>query len=82
MKISIFLAFSAIILTGNCYKILAVFPFGSVSHYSIGEATLKALTDAGHDVTMISALKTKKPSKNFKEIIIPDAMKAIMGGSI
>ena len=63
------------------YKILGIFPLGSSSHYAIGESTLKALVEAGHEVTMISVMKTKKPVKNFKEIIIPDSMKLAMKGN-
>lgn len=82
MKISYFVVFSAVFNIINCYKILAIFPFGSVSHHIIGEATLRALVEAGHEVTMISALKTKNPTENFKEIIIPDPMKIIMKGFV
>lgn len=63
------------------YKILGIFPLGSSSHHAIGESTLKALVEAGHEVTMISVMKTKKPVKNFNEIIIPDSMKLAMKGS-
>lgn len=82
MKILIFSLFCAFFAITDSYKILAVFPFGSFSHYAIGESTLKALTEAGHEVTMISSMKTKKPMEHFKEIIIDDPMKAMMKGSI
>ena len=80
MNISYFLVLFAVYNIANCYKILAIFPFGSVSHHIIGEATLRALVEAGHEVTIISSLKTKNPTENFKEIIIPDPMKVIMKG--
>jgi hypothetical protein len=82
MRISIFVLFSAILAIGSGYKILAIFPFGSVSHYAIGEATLKAIAGAGHEVTMISALKAKKPLENFREITIKDPMTEMMKGLI
>jgi hypothetical protein len=82
MRISIFVLLSAILAIGSGYKILAIFPFGSVSHYAIGEATLKAIAEAGHEVTMISAKKTKKPLENFREIIIKDPMTEMMKGLI
>lgn len=56
------------------YKILGVFPFSSKSHYAIGEATMRALAEVGHEVTMISVYEKKNPLPNFKEIIITDAM--------
>lgn len=62
------------------YKILGVFPLGATSHYVVGEATLKALAEAGHDVTMISVMKTKNPVEKYREIIIPDSLKIILGG--
>lgn len=80
MKIWFFVAICSIFHATNCYKILGIFPLGSTSHYAVGEATLKALAEAGHDVTMISVMKTKKPMKNYKEIIIPDSMKEALGG--
>jgi hypothetical protein len=80
MKLLLFAAFCSVISIASCYKILGIFPFGSASHYAIGEATLKTLAEAGHEVTMISSLKTKKPTKNFREIIVPDAMKVLMKG--
>jgi predicted CoA-binding protein len=62
------------------YKILGVFPLGSASHYAIGESTLKALAEAGHEVTMISVMKTKKPMPNFREVIIEDSTKKALAG--
>lgn len=56
----------------SSYKILGVFPFGSKSHYAIGEATMKALNEAGHEVTMISVFELKKPLKNYTQIKITD----------
>jgi ABC-type molybdate transport system permease subunit len=78
----LFLILFSVISAANCYKILGIFPFASASHYAIGEATLKALAEAGHEVTMISPIKTKTPMKNFKEIIIPDSFKIILKGEI
>lgn len=60
------------------YKILGVFPFGSKSHYAIGEATMRALQEAGHEVTMISVLELKKPLANYTQIKITDLMQEQM----
>lgn len=56
----------------SSYKILGVFPFSSKSHYAIGEATMLALHEAGHEVTMISVHELKKPIKNYRQIKIVD----------
>jgi hypothetical protein len=82
MRISIFVLFSAILAIGSGYKILAIFPFGSVSHYAIGEATMKAIAGAGHEVTMISAMKTKKPLENFREMTVKDPATELLKGLI
>lgn len=56
----------------NCYKILGVSPFGSKSHYAIGEAVMTALHEAGHEVTMISVFEQKKPLSNYNQVKITD----------
>lgn len=61
-------------------KILAVFPVPSKSHYAIGEATMRALNEAGHDVTMISALEPKKPIKNYRQIKIENILESMAKG--
>lgn len=64
------------------YKILGVFPFSSKSHYAIGEATMRALAEVGHDVTMVSVYEKKNPLPNFKEIIVTDAMEKMQMSKI
>lgn len=64
----------------NAYKFLAVFPFGSKSHYAIGEAAVKALNEAGHEVTMISVFELDKPLKNYKQIKVTDMMETMKLG--
>lgn len=48
-------------------KILGIFPTMSKSHYFVGESLMKALVDAGHEVTVISPFVQKKPIKNWRE---------------
>ncbi|KAJ8954694.1 hypothetical protein NQ318_011387 [Aromia moschata] len=38
----------------QCARILGVFPFPVKSHYILGNALMRGLAEAGHDVTMIS----------------------------
>jgi hypothetical protein len=68
--------------SANAYKFLGVFPFGSKSHYAIGEATLKALNEAGHEVTMISVFELKKPLKNYNQIKVTDVMENMQLGEL
>ena len=46
------------------FKVLGVLPFGSKSHFAIGNSILKALHKAGHEVTVISPY----PQKTFRDI--------------
>lgn len=66
----------------NSAKILAVFPVASKSHYAIGEATMRALNEAGHEVTMISVFAPKKPIKNYRQIKIDDVMETMAKGEL
>lgn len=52
----------------SSYKILGVFPVAAKSHYAIAEATMRALHEAGHEVTMLSVFEMKKPLENFHQI--------------
>lgn len=65
----------------SSYKILGVFPFAASSHYIVGSALMKGLAEKGHDVTIIAAFKEKSPIKNFKTVLIPEALEAMEGKS-
>ncbi|KAL5273665.1 UGT2A1.2 family protein [Megaselia abdita] len=58
----------------SSYKILGVFPFAATSHYIVGSSLMKGLAEKGHDVTIIAAFKEKSPIKNFKTILVPEAV--------
>lgn len=77
--ILVLLAFS--LATVRSLKILGVFPVGSKSHYAIGEATMKALNDAGHEITMISVFELQKPRENYRQITIENLMMKHLEGS-
>lgn len=51
-------------------RILAFFPIGGSSHYSIAEALLKELAARGHQVTSITSLPQKTPLPNFRDVDI------------
>lgn len=78
---SIFVVLVSCFSLARAYKILGIFPFGSKSHYTIGEATMKALNEAGHEVTMISFYELKKPLANYNQIRIEDLNKKLGRGS-
>ncbi|CAO1423125.1 unnamed protein product [Diamesa serratosioi] len=54
----------------NAYKILGVFPLYGKSHFTLGNAVMKTLIDAGHEITMISAFPNKIPQHNYRDISI------------
>lgn len=62
------------IASANAYKFLGIFPIDAHSHFAIGNGILKALNEAGHEVTMISAVEPKKTLKNYKHIKVTDMM--------
>lgn len=73
MKLSlVFLVLSLCFVSNNSYKILGIFPFGnSKSHYVIGEAVMRALNEAGHEITMVSVFEIDKPPPpNYRQITI------------
>lgn len=52
------------------YKFLAVLPVTSRSHYYIGHNLMKGLAENGHEVTVISPFKVKKPINNYNEVFL------------
>lgn len=53
-------------------RILGVFPMGAPSHYILGNALMKGLAEAGHNVTMISPFEEKDPIKggSYKDVVL------------
>lgn len=83
MKLLVVILFLSVSLAcAHGYKILGVFPFGSKSHYAIGEATMRSLAEAGHEVTMVSVFEQKKPLPNFKQIKITDFYETVLKGKL
>ena len=68
-----------VLSTASAYKILAVFPFGGKSHYAVGEAALKALSEAGHEVTMMSVFEPQG-IKDCRHIKVSDVFDDMGGG--
>lgn len=55
-------------------KVLGIFPFGSSSHFAIGNSIVKALHKVGHEITVISPYPQKKPLANFRDIGTTDIL--------
>lgn len=49
------------------YNILGIFPTMSKSHYIAGEALMRGLAAAGHNVTSISPFPQKSDIPNFRD---------------
>lgn len=76
--ITIYLAFATCI---SAYRILGVFPIPIPSHYFLGSSLMRALAEAGHDVSIIAPFKDKEvPSlyKNgsYREIVIEEILES------
>ena len=76
MKLILFTAIilSSFLIDCNGFKILAVLPFGSKSHWAVGHAMVKTLVDAGHEATVLTPYPMKKFIKNYHEINIEEIL--------
>ena len=68
MKLVLVLLFACVLTVANASKILGIFPLPGKSHYVIGEATMRALNDAGHEITMISVFNLTNPRDNYRDV--------------
>lgn len=66
------------VLCVDCYKILGVFHPAAKSHYIVGNALMKGLAEAGHQVTILTAFKEKNPIKNYEEIFLEHSLSDAM----
>ncbi|EDV43000.2 uncharacterized protein Dana_GF16732 [Drosophila ananassae] len=56
------------VATVSAYNYLVVSPSAASSHYHVGFSLVKGLANSGHNVTLISAFKQKKPVDNIKDV--------------
>ncbi|KAL3270170.1 hypothetical protein HHI36_009227 [Cryptolaemus montrouzieri] len=59
-----------LISISQCARILGVFHVPGKSHYAAGNTLMKILAERGHEVTLVSPFKEKKPPKNFNEVVL------------
>lgn len=53
------------------YRILGLFPHPGVSHFQFFHPVMKALAEAGHEVTVVSHFPVKEPIENYKDESFP-----------
>lgn len=53
--------------TTNGHRILGLFPHPGLSHFQFFHPVMKALAEAGHDVTVVSHFPNKNPIENLKD---------------
>lgn len=56
----------------NSYRILGIFPYSSESHFKFIYPVMKALSERGHQVDVISKFPIENPSENYTTHVIPD----------
>ncbi|CAG9767341.1 unnamed protein product [Ceutorhynchus assimilis] len=68
---AIFLVATALSCTES-YKILGIFPMPGISHYILASKLMKGLSEAGHDITMVSPYALKDLPKNgtFTDVVL------------
>jgi hypothetical protein len=75
MKTSFLIAaFFALVFKADGFKVLGILPFGSNSHFAIGNSILKNLHKAGHEVTVISPYPQKKQLEKYRDISTADML--------
>lgn len=57
--------------SANSLKILGLFPHPGVSHFHFFHPIMRALADAGHDVTVVSHFPDKDAPVNYKDLKLP-----------
>lgn len=82
MKLTSFLYFLTFVSSIYGFKVLGVLPFGSKSHFAIGNAIMETLHGAGHEITLISPYPRKTPIQNFRDISLADWLEKYQKGKI
>lgn len=51
----------------NGHRILGLFPHPGLSHFHFFQPVMKALAEAGHEVTVVSHFPSDEPIENYKD---------------
>jgi glucuronosyltransferase len=54
-------------LPANSHRILGLFPHPGISHFQFFHPVMKALAEAGHEVTVVSHFPSKEPIENYRD---------------
>lgn len=76
------LQFLALLLTVNAVtpaKIFSILPAAIKSHSILYDRLMKELAKRGHEITYLTPIKSKNPTENINEIVIPDGRTLMMG---
>lgn len=49
------------------HRILGLFPHPGISHFQFFHPVMKALAEAGHEVTVVSHFPAKEPIENYRD---------------
>lgn len=74
-----------LLLSTSCCKGLKIFgslSFGTHSHFAIGDAILKTLWKAGHEITVMSPFPQKVAMKNYRDISTADTLVKFQSGKV
>lgn len=65
------LFFISTITSTHSLKILGLFPNPAYSHFLVFNPIMRALSDAGHDVTVVSPFPDKDAPTNYQDLKLP-----------
>lgn len=82
MKLIFILATLLLIAKSDGLKVFAVFPLGTHSHFVVGDAILKALWKAGHEITVVSPFPQKVKLEKFRDISTEDTLEKFRNGKV
>jgi glucuronosyltransferase len=68
IKISFILLATLSLASVNSYRILGLFPHPGESHYHFFLPVLRALTERGHNLTVVSHFPEKNPPANWHDL--------------
>lgn len=61
------------LIAATCaHRILGLFPHPGLSHFNFFQPIMRALADAGHEVTVVSHFPNNPPMENYKDELLSD----------
>jgi glucuronosyltransferase len=71
IKISLLLIALLCATTISSHRILGLFPHPGLSHFHFFQPVMKALAEAGHEVTVVSQFQNLEPIENYHDELLP-----------